>query len=272
MPCFYHARRHRSPSTTPKVREAFRYIPDRQALINGASGRLRHARQRPLRQGLQVLRRRHAGAQGRPREGQVAAQEGRARESRGDAADLRHVPGFIEAATLFAQQAKAGGRHGQRSRRSPRTPYFDTSLLYTKIDFSQYFWAAGSLAPATAGAALGRRWNETHWKQASYDALIREAQGAPDDKTAEDKFRQLQQIQYDEGGYIIWTNINIVDATANYTKGLEPSSFTASAAGTTGAPGSTSELDATPRARRAPRRARAGARGMARVPGHCLPR
>ena len=44
--------------------------------------RLRHARQRPLRQGLQVLRRRHAGARGRPREGEVAAQGGRAREPR----------------------------------------------------------------------------------------------------------------------------------------------------------------------------------------------
>ena len=37
----------------------------------------------------------------------------------------------------------------------------------------------------------------------------------------------MQQIQYDEGGYIIWTNINIVDAAANYVKGIEPSSFTA---------------------------------------------
>ena len=44
--------------------------------------RLRHARQRPLRQGLQVLRRRHGGPRGRPREGEVAAQGGRPREPR----------------------------------------------------------------------------------------------------------------------------------------------------------------------------------------------
>ena len=137
------------------------------------------------------------------------------------------MPGFVESATLFAQQAKAAGVT-VNIKKEAANAFFDTSLLYTKLDFSQDFWAAGSLGAWYELALLSdAAWTETHWRQESYDKLIREAQGAPDEKTAEEKFRELQQIQYDEGGYIIWTNINIVDATANYVKGIEPSSFTA---------------------------------------------
>ena len=35
----------------------------------------------------------------------------------------------------------------------------------------------------------------------------------------------MQQIQYDEGGYIVWANQNIVDAAANNVKGIVPSAF-----------------------------------------------
>ena len=33
-------------------------------------------------------------------------------------------------------------------------------------------------------------------------------------------------MQYDRGGYLIWTNVNIVDAAAKKVKGVVPSSFT----------------------------------------------
>ena len=35
----------------------------------------------------------------------------------------------------------------------------------------------------------------------------------------------MQQIQYDEGGYIVWANQNIVDAAANNVQGIVPSAF-----------------------------------------------
>ena len=88
------------------------------------------------------------------------------------------VPGFVESATLFAQQAKAAGVT-VNVKKEAANAFFDTSLLYTKLDFSQDFWAAGSLGAWYELALLSdAAWNETHWRQESYDKLIREAQGA----------------------------------------------------------------------------------------------
>ena len=93
------------------------------------------------------------------------------------------MPGFVEAATLFAQQAKGAGRHG-RGQREPANAYFDTSLLYTKLDFAQSFWTY--LVPLWYEQALlsDAVWNETHWRDPETDKLIRQAQGAPDEATA----------------------------------------------------------------------------------------
>ena len=136
MPGLLHGASTWPPFDDLKVREAFRLIPDRQALINGALCRLRHARQRPLRQRASVLRRRPGRARAGPREGEVAAQGGRAREPRGHAADLRRsCPGFVEAATLFARAGQGRRASPSTSRRRLPNAYFDTSLLYTKIDF-----------------------------------------------------------------------------------------------------------------------------------------
>ena len=44
------------------------------------------------------------------------------------------VPGFVEAATLFAQQAKGAGVT-VNVKKEAANAYFDTSLLYTKLDF-----------------------------------------------------------------------------------------------------------------------------------------
>ena len=35
----------------------------------------------------------------------------------------------------------------------------------------------------------------------------------------------MQQTQYDEGGYIVWANQNLVDAAGQNVKGIVPSQF-----------------------------------------------
>jgi hypothetical protein len=35
----------------------------------------------------------------------------------------------------------------------------------------------------------------------------------------------VQQIQYDEGGYIVWANLEILDAIGNHVRGVEPSAW-----------------------------------------------
>ena len=88
------------------------------------------------------------------------------------------VPGFTEAATLLAQQAQHAGVN-VTIKKEPSNAYFDTSLLYTKMTFAQSYWTTGSLAAFYSQALESSAvWNETHFKFASFDSLVRKATGA----------------------------------------------------------------------------------------------
>ena len=213
------------PFDDPLVRQAFRLIADRQALIDGAlfgfasigndlpgKGLPFHAedlppREQDLDQAASLLR--QAG-----KENLTVTLH---------TSDI--VPGFVEAATLFAEQAKGAGVT-VKVKREPANAYFDTSLLYTKLDFAQSFWTFSSVPLWYEQALLSDAvWNETHWRDENTDKLIREAQGAPNEETATELWHEIQQIQYDEGGYIVWANQSLVDGAAKNVKGIVPSSF-----------------------------------------------
>jgi peptide/nickel transport system substrate-binding protein len=216
----------KAPFNDNRVRQAFRYIPDRRALINGAIagygtlGNDLFGKGYPYFDNLPV----------RPHDPERAKAMLKAAGADGLTVTLHTsdaVPGFVEAATLFAQQAKAAGVT-VNIKQEPASQYFDTSTLYTHLPFAQDFWAAGSVGSwyqlAVQSDAV---WNETHWRYKSYDAMIAKAKGAPNARSANRLWGQVQKVQYDQGGYIIWTNVNIVDAAAKYVKGVKPSSFTA---------------------------------------------
>lgn len=213
------------PFDDVRVRQAFRLIADRQGLIDGALfgyGSLGNdlagkglpffaeelpPREQDLEQARSLL--------------QQAGQENLTVTLH--TSDI--VPGFVEAATLFAEQAKGAGVT-VNVKKEAANAYFDTSLLYTKLDFAQSFWTFSSIPIWYEQSLLSDAvWNETHWRDPAFDQLIRDAQGAPDEETATELWRQIQQIQYDEGGYIVWTNQNLVDAAANNVQGVTPSSF-----------------------------------------------
>jgi peptide/nickel transport system substrate-binding protein len=226
MLCFYMAV-DKPPFDDVKVRQAFRLIPDRQALIDGAISGFGTLGNDLFGKGYKYFADDLAVREADPEQAKALLAEAGHENLEVTLHTSEAVPGFVESATLFAQQAKAAGVTVNIKKEDPGA-FFDTSQLYTKLDFSQDFWAAGSLGAWFELALLSdAAWNETHWRKPETDQLIREAQGAPTEEEAEEKFRQLQEEQYNEGGYIIWTNINIVDALANYVKGIVPSSFTA---------------------------------------------
>ena len=225
MHCIYMAV-DKAPFNDNRVRQAFRLIPDRKALINGAIAGYGTVGNDLFGRGYPYF----AEMPVRPHDPERAKAMLKAAGAEGLKVTLHTsdaVPGFVEAATLFAQQAKAAGVT-VTVKKEPASQYFDTSTLYTHLDFAQDFWAAGSVGAWYQLAVESHAvWNETHWRDKSYDALIRKAQGAPNARTANRLWRQVQKVQYDQGGYIIWTNVNIVDAAAKYVKGVRPSSFTA---------------------------------------------
>jgi peptide/nickel transport system substrate-binding protein len=135
------------------------------------------------------------------------------------------VPGFVEAATLFAEMAKEAGVTVNVKREDPNA-YFDTAQIYTKLDFGQSFWTYSTLALWYEQALLSDAiWNETHWRDPEFDRLVREAQGATDEETARELWHQVQEIQYEEGGYIVWANLELLDAVGNHVKGVVPSAW-----------------------------------------------
>ncbi len=213
------------PFDDPLVRQAFRLIPDRQGLIDRAllgfatsandlpgKGLWNFAEDLPTReQDIEEAR-------------ALLAEAGQENlEVTLHTSDI--VPGFVEAATLFAEMAKEAGVTVKIKKEDPNA-YFDTSKIYTKLDFGQSFWTYSSLALWYEQALLSDAiWNETHYRDKAYDALIREAQGATDEEAALDLWHQVQEVQYNEGGYIVWANLEILDAAANTVKGLEPSAW-----------------------------------------------
>jgi peptide/nickel transport system substrate-binding protein len=135
------------------------------------------------------------------------------------------VPGFIEAATLFAQQAKKSGVKVNVKKESA-TAYFDTSLLYTKMAFAQSFWTVTALGQwYTQSLRSDAVWNETHWRDKSFDKLIQSAIGAPNAAAAKKRWRDVQEVQYKDGGYIVWANTSLVDGVGKNVRGVKPSSF-----------------------------------------------
>ena len=91
------------------------------------------------------------------------------------------VPGFVEAATLFAEMAKGAGVTVNVKKEAAERLLRHVKL-YTKIDFGQSFWTVSSLGLWYEQALLSDAvWNETHWRDPEFDELIRAAQGAPDE-------------------------------------------------------------------------------------------
>jgi peptide/nickel transport system substrate-binding protein len=135
------------------------------------------------------------------------------------------VPGFVEAATLFAEMASEAGVTVNVKKEDPNA-YFDTSKLYTKLPFAQSFWTYTSIGIWYEQALLSEAiWNETHWRDPAFDELIRSAQAAATEEEALELWHQVQQIQYDEGGYIVWANLELLDAYANHVQGVVPSAW-----------------------------------------------
>lgn len=133
------------------------------------------------------------------------------------------IPGFVESATLLAQQANAAGIKVQLQQVPPDS-YFNPSLQYLKLLFGQSQWPVFSLKFFYLQAlASDAPYNETHWKNPSWNTLLFKAIGELDQAKAQSYWNQVQQTQYQQGGYMCWTNADYVDGASKKVKGLQPS-------------------------------------------------
>jgi peptide/nickel transport system substrate-binding protein len=129
--------------------------------------------------------------------------------------------GVVEAAQVFAEQAKGAGVN-VKVRKVDTGTFYDPDK-YLKWPFAQDFWASRVyLAQVAQGDLPNSPFNETHWGKGKFESLINEARGTVDETKRKEILHQAQQMQYDEGGYIIPYFSNIIDAYSSKVSGFVP--------------------------------------------------
>ena len=118
--------------------------------------------------------------------------------------------GIVEAAQVFAQQAKGAGVDVKVRKVDSGTFYGDNYLKWT---FAQDFWASRVyLSQVAQGDLPDSPFNETHWNDPKFLDLIQQARAEVDDGKRADILHETQTMQYEQGGYIVQYFSNIIDA------------------------------------------------------------
>lgn len=141
--------------------------------------------------------------------------------------DLNTTPGaagMVETATVFATQAKQAGV--TINVKNVPNYYGDQ---YLRLAFSVDFWGTRNyLAQVAQGSVRSAPYNETHWPPASgagsnFQSLYEQALAATDASRRGELVREMQKLEYENGGYIIPFFNNFVDAHSIKVQGLKES-------------------------------------------------
>lgn len=133
------------------------------------------------------------------------------------------APGVIEASTLYAAQAAEGGVN-IAIRRVPASDFFGPRWL--SYSFTVDAWQTpGYMFPASSSLGPSASFNETHFEDAEWTALYEKALREFDDVKRADILGQLQRIDYERGGYLIWSFSNFTGAVSNRTTGWPEGRF-----------------------------------------------
>lgn len=128
--------------------------------------------------------------------------------------------GGVEAANLFVQQAARAGVRVRVNKADPNTFYGSQYLSWV---FAQDFWSTRLyLQQAIASSLPTSPYNSTHFGDPRFVELINSAKRTTDAARRRTLLQDAQQIEYEEGGFIIWAFANQVDGYGPGVHGLEP--------------------------------------------------
>jgi peptide/nickel transport system substrate-binding protein len=135
--------------------------------------------------------------------------------------DLQSTNGTLgqnEGAQVFAQQAKAAGVNINVKQLDSGAFYGDQYLKWT---FSTDFWGTRNyLSQVSAGSLPSSPFNETHWANPRFIKLYNEALATVDAKKRRELMFEMQKMEYDSGGYVIWGFSSLLDGYSSKVKGL----------------------------------------------------
>jgi peptide/nickel transport system substrate-binding protein len=128
--------------------------------------------------------------------------------------------GLVEAATVFAEQAKAAGVTVNINNMSTSS-YFGPTYLHRP--FSQSFWTGNYyLAQVTQTNLPNSLYNEPHFINERYLSLFQQANAEFDDAKRYDIIHEMQLIDHNEGGYLIYAFPDVLDAYSAKAHGFAP--------------------------------------------------
>jgi peptide/nickel transport system substrate-binding protein len=130
--------------------------------------------------------------------------------------------GMNEGAQVFAQQAKAAGV-------TINAKILDSGAFYgpqyLKWPMSMDFWGSRNyLSQVAAGSLPTSPYNETHWpdtKDRKFLSLYKQAVQTVDRKKQREILHEMQKLEYDNGGYVIWGFSTLLDGYSTKVKGLK---------------------------------------------------
>ena len=208
------------PFNDVRVRQAFRLIIDRQQMINqvlGGKGTIGNDLYAPLDAcyDSSLPQRTQDIAQAKA----LLAAAGKSNLTV-DLVTSDVASGVVEAAQVFAQQAKAAGVTINVKKVDSGVFYGADYLNWT---FAQDFWYTRDFLPQTSAGSLPTSpYNETHWADPQFVTLVAKARATTDQTARCDLIHQAQKIEYDSGGYIIWGFPDQLDAYSAKVQGFVP--------------------------------------------------
>jgi peptide/nickel transport system substrate-binding protein len=130
------------------------------------------------------------------------------------------APGLVEASTVLVQQAKEAGVTISLEKINPSDFFGDRWLSYP---FTVDYWSEPDyLATAALADGPGAVYNETHFEDDEFNSLFEKAIAEVDDDARTETIQQMQEIQHERGGYIIWGFPNYIDAHTKKVAGFKP--------------------------------------------------
>ena len=136
------------------------------------------------------------------------------------------VSGMNETAALFAQDAKAAGVTIKQNTIDPATFFTAAEGVFERPFATSYYATGLNSLPLyyTVASLPGGIYNETHFGTPAQVEVVGKALAEQDDTKAEQLWLDVQQDQIDDGGYIVPSNFNYVDAYGLSVRGVQTTS------------------------------------------------
>ena len=210
----------KAPFSDPRVRQAMRLIVDRKQMIQQAldgQGRVANDLYAPFDPcyARDLPQRRQDLEQAKSLLRQAGQSSLRVQLTTGP---IFH--GIVEAAQVFAQQAKGAGVRVDVRKVDSGTFFGDQ---YLRWPFAQDFWITRNYLPQIAQGSLPKSpFNETHWNDPQFQKLVGQARATLDHDKRCQLLGQAAKLEYDHGGYIVWSFSDQIDAYSRKVTGFAP--------------------------------------------------